>query len=100
MEMDKIFGALADSTRRAILDELADRDGQSLYELCVRLIMLRKIDMTRQAISKHLAILEDARLIRIEWSGRQKLHYVNTEPIEKIRGGWLKSISQPGKPSE
>jgi len=60
MEMDKIFGALADSTRRAILDELADRDGQSLYELCVRLIMLRKIDMTRQAISKHLAILEDA----------------------------------------
>jgi len=53
MDLDVVFGALADPTRRQILEELAERDGQSLYELCVRLTMLRKINMTRQAISEH-----------------------------------------------
>jgi DNA-binding transcriptional ArsR family regulator len=100
MDLDKVFGALADATRRQILVELAERDGQSLYELCVRLIMLRKISMTRQAISKHLAILEDAGLIRVEWSGRQKLHHLNAQPLEKAAGGWLKSLSKPRKRSQ
>ena len=95
--MDKVFRALADPTRRQILEDLSERNGQSLYELCVRLIMLRKISITRQAISKHLAILEGAMLVRTEWSGRQKLHFLNTDPIEKISGGWLKSLLQAGK---
>jgi DNA-binding transcriptional ArsR family regulator len=98
MDLDQVFGALADPTRRQILDELAEHDGQSLYELCVRLIMLRKIAMTRQAISKHLTILEEAGLLRTEWSGRQKLHFLNTEPIAQLTSGWLKSLFQPGRP--
>ena len=97
MDMDKVFGALADPTRRQILDELADRNGQSLYELCARLIMLRKVSMTRQAISKHLEILENALLVRIEWKGRQKLHYLNPEPIDELCGSWLKSLLKAGQ---
>ena len=97
MDLDKVFAALADPTRRQILDELAERDGQSLYELCARLIMLRKIEMTRQGISKHLATLEEVGLVRIEWSGRQKLHFLNTEPIAQLTRGWLQSLSRPGR---
>ena len=97
MDLDVVFGALADPTRRQILEELAERDGQSLYELCVRLTMLRKINMTRQAISKHLAILEEARLVTTEWAGRQKLHSLNREPIEKMSGGWLQTLLARGK---
>ncbi len=97
MDLDQVFKALADSTRRQILDELAEKNGQSLYELCVRLIMLRKISITRQAISKHLTILENAGLVQVERSGRQKLHYLDTEPIEDLSSGWLKSLAQAGK---
>src|SRR5260221_4145531 len=85
MDIDATFKALADPTRRQILAELADRNGQSLYELTVRLIMLRKLSITRQAISKHLAALENATLVRTEWSGRQKLHYLNTEVLGFVK---------------
>ncbi len=84
MDVDNVFKALADPTRRQILAELSERNGQTLYELCVRLLMLRKISMSRQGISKHLAILEEAGLLRTEWSGRQKLHYLNREPIGQV----------------
>ena len=70
-----VFKALADPTRRHILDELADRDGQTLFELCTRLIMKHQIGSTRQAISQHLDALEAAGLVRTERDGRYKLHY-------------------------
>ncbi len=72
--LDSVFHALADPTRRAILDELAKRDGQPLFEICVRLVEGRGMSLTRQAVSKHLAVLEDADLVDVRWEGRTKLH--------------------------
>ncbi len=82
--MDKIFKALADSSRRKLLDYLRKKNGQKLNELCVDL------DMTRQAVSKHLKILEDANLITIIWKGREKLHYLNPVPIHEISTRWIR----------
>ncbi len=75
--LDAAFHALADSTRRTILDELAKRDEQSLFEICVRLVEGHGLSMKRQSISKHLSVLEDAGLIRTKWQGRTKLHSSN-----------------------
>jgi len=97
MATDAVYKALADATRRQILVELSERSGQTLYELCVRLLMLRKITMTRQAISKHLAILEDAGLIATEWRGRQKLHHLNVEPVIQVMRE-LSDLEQPIQP--
>ena len=72
--LDAVFHALADPTRRAILDELAKRDDQPLFEICVRLVEGRGMNLTRQAISKHLTVLEDADLVGVRWEGRTKLH--------------------------
>src|ERR687894_858926 len=72
--LDAMFHALADSTRRVILDELAKRDDQPLFEICVRLVEGRGMNLTRQAISKHLTVLEDADLVGVRWEGRTKLH--------------------------
>ncbi|HET9873378.1 MAG TPA: helix-turn-helix domain-containing protein [Propionibacteriaceae bacterium] len=80
--------ALADSTRRAILDELADRDGQSLFELCARLTMRHGIGSSRQAISQHLAVLEAAGLVTTERHGRTKLHHLCTQPLRSIVERW------------
>ena len=73
-DLDAVFRALADPTRRAILDELAKRDDQPLFEVCVRLVEGRGMSLTRQAVSKHLAVLEDADLVGVRWEGRTKLH--------------------------
>lgn len=73
-DLDAVFGALADPTRRAILDELAKRDGQPLFEICVRLVEGRGTSLTRQAVSKHLKVLEGAGLVGVRWEGRTKLH--------------------------
>jgi DNA-binding transcriptional ArsR family regulator len=83
-----VFKALADPTRRAILDELTDRDGQTLFELCTRLLMKHGIDSTRQAISQHLDVLEDAGLVRVKRDGRYKFHYLDTAPLKEIADRW------------
>lgn len=86
--MGDIFKALADPTRRKILDELAVEDPQSLFEICTRLTMKHEIGSTRQAISQHLAVLEEAGLVRAERQGRFKLHYLDTRPLDSISKRW------------
>jgi len=86
--MGDVFKALADSTRRTILDELAEKDGQSLFEICTRLVMRHNSTLTRQAISQHLAVLEDADLVRSERQGRTKIHHLNKEPLRSIAERW------------
>ncbi len=83
-----IYRAIADRTRRAILDELVDRSGQSLFELCARLIMKHGISSSRQAISQHLDVLEAAGLIRTRREGRSKLHWFEGAPLEAIGKRW------------
>ena len=89
--MTDVFDALAAPARRAILDELCDRDGQTLYELCVRLTTRHRFDLTRQAISQHLDVLESAGLITTERQGRYKLHHVDLTPLTAIVDRWSKS---------
>jgi DNA-binding transcriptional ArsR family regulator len=81
--MDAVFKALADASRRDLLDRLRAENGQTLNELCSRL------DMTRQAVSKHLTILEDANLVATVRRGREKLHYLNPLPIHEIGERWI-----------
>ncbi|MCY3548415.1 MAG: helix-turn-helix domain-containing protein [Gemmatimonadetes bacterium] len=83
-----IYRAIADPTRRAILDELVDRSGQSLFELCARLIMKHGIGSSRQAISQHLDVLEAAGLIRTRREGRSKLHWFEGAPLQAIGERW------------
>lgn len=87
--MDLLFKALSDATRRKILDELSDRDGQTLFELCQRLLMRYRIASTRQAISQHLATLEAANLVTVKREGRYKFHYINTSPLSGINQRWV-----------
>src|SRR5581483_7537790 len=81
--MDRVFKALADKTRRELLDRLFAKDGQTLGELC------EYLSMTRQAVTKHLAILGQANLIVTQWKGREKLHYLNPVPIQDIYERWV-----------
>ncbi|GAA2376724.1 metalloregulator ArsR/SmtB family transcription factor [Dactylosporangium salmoneum] len=83
-----VFRALADATRRTILDELTDRDGQTLFELCGRLAMKHGIASSRQAISQHLDVLEAAGLVRTRREGRYKFHHVDAGPLEAIVDRW------------
>ena len=87
--MGDVFKALADPTRRTILDELTERDGQTLFELCARLTAKHGLGSTRQAISQHLAVLEEAGLIRTRKEGRYKFHDLQREPLEHIADRWL-----------
>lgn len=84
-----VFKALADPTRRTILDELAERDGQTLFEICVRLTTKHGLGSSRQAISQHLDVLEDAGLVETRRDGRYKFHYLDTTPLEPIVERWL-----------
>lgn len=86
-----IFEALVAPARRAILDELHDRDGQTLYELCTRLAMKRGLALTRQAISQHLDVLESAGLVTTRREGRYKFHYIDTGPLKAIAKRWSAS---------
>jgi DNA-binding transcriptional ArsR family regulator len=95
MPMGDLYRALADRTRRTILDELADRDGQTLFEICTRLIMKHGIGASRQAISQHLAVLEEAGLVRTERSGRYKFHYLETAPLLEIAERWPLPRKEP-----
>ncbi len=87
--MADVFEALAAPARRAILDELRDRDGQTLFELCTRLTMRHGLGLTRQAVSQHLAVLESAGLVTTRRQGRYKFHSLNTEPLRAIVERWL-----------
>jgi len=88
--MDEIFRALADPSRRGLLDRLRAQNGQTLGELCARL------DMTRQAVSKHLAILEEANLVATVWPGREKLHYLR--PLLSLSEVLVDRVARPFKP--
>jgi len=81
--MDKVFKALADASRRELLDRLRTESGQTLGQLCANL------DMTRQAVTKHLALLEEANLVVVLRRGREKLHYLNPVPIHEIAERWI-----------
>ena len=93
--MDEVYRAIADPTRRAILDELVDRDGQSLFEICGRLTMKHGIGSSRQAISQHLEVLESAGLITVKRDGRYKFHWFNGAPLKAIAKRW--PTDGPGK---
>lgn len=84
--MDKIFKALADSTRRKLLDSLHANNGQTLNQLC------EQLDIRRQSVTKHLGLLEDANLITTQWRGREKLHYLNPVPIYTIQERWIRKF--------
>jgi len=88
--MDDVFKALADRTRRTILDELTERDDQTLFEICSRLTTKHGLGSTRQAISQHLAVLEAAGLVRTRRDGRYKLHSITPEPLCQIADRWLR----------
>ena len=85
----EVFKALADPTRRAVLDELLDRDGQTLFEVCSRLAGKHQLGTTRQAVSQHLELLESAGLITTRRQGRYKYHYIDTSPLRVIVDRWL-----------
>jgi len=83
VSLDRVFKALADRSRRKLLDRLFANNGQSLNDLCVGL------DMTRQAVTKHLVLLERANLVSTAWQGREKRHYLNAVPIQEIADRWI-----------
>jgi DNA-binding transcriptional ArsR family regulator len=83
-DADKVFKALADPSRRSLLDRLFEENGQSLSALC------ENLDMTRQAVTQHLAVLEDANLITTSRSGREKLHYLNPVPVYQVFERWIR----------
>lgn len=89
MSMDAVFKALADPIRRRLLDRLRARNGQTLGELC------EGLDMTRQAVTKHLAVLEGADLVAVQWRGREKLHFLNPVPIHGIAERWIAKFEAP-----
>lgn len=88
-DMDRVFKALADASRRRLLDLLHAHEGQTLGALASRL------DMTRQAVSQHLAVLEAANLVATVRSGREKLHYLNAVPIHEIGTRWIAKFERP-----
>jgi len=94
--MADIYEALAAPARRAILDELTDRNGQTLFELCARLAMKHPLRLTRQAVSQHLAVLEEAGLVRTRREGRYKYHDLETGPLKEIARRWLGDTESKG----
>jgi len=87
-EAGDVFKALADPTRRKILDELAERDGQTLFEICSRLTMKHGLGSSRQAISQHLEVLIGAGLVTSRREGRYKFHYIDTGPLQRLTDRW------------
>jgi DNA-binding transcriptional ArsR family regulator len=89
MDDDAVFHALADASRRMLLDRLRKRNGQTLGELC------EGLDMTRQAVAKHLSILEGANLVASQRRGREKPHFINVVPINEIAERWMAKFDRP-----
>ena len=90
--MDSIFNALGDPTRVAIVEELGQRDDQTLFELCTRLIVTRGLSMSRQAIAKHLAVLRDAGLVEVSSVGRTSVHTLNRVALSDATT-WLSTLA-------
>ena len=88
-DTDLLFKALADPGRRKLLDRLHASDGRTLNELC------RYLDMTRQGVTQHLAVLEAANLIAVRWRGREKLHFLNPVPLQEIYDRWIRKFERP-----
>ena len=89
MDDDRVFKALADTSRRELLDRLYGQGGQSLNALC------QGLAMTRPAVAKHLRILEEANLVAVQWRGREKLHFLNPVPINDITERWIGKFERP-----
>lgn len=87
-DIDAVFKALADPSRRGLLDNLYANNGQTLTELC------QGLAMTRQAVTQHIAILENANLITVVWRGREKLHYFNPVPIHELYARWIRKFER------
>ncbi len=98
MVADDLFKALADPTRRTILDELTQKSGQTLFEICARLSMKHQLGISRQGVSQHLAVLEAAGLVETRREGRYKFHDLNTAPLRRIADRWL--APHPSGPEE
>ncbi len=92
--MGNVFKALADPTRRAILDELTVRDDQTLFELCSRLAVKHRVVSSRQAVSQHIDVLVDAGLVETRREGRYKFHHFDPRPLERIADRWLRRHSE------
>ena len=90
-----LFKAIGDATRRTILDELTDKDGQTLFEICGRLTMKHDLWSSRQAISQHLAVLEQAGLVHTRRQGRYKFHHIDTSPLTSIVDRWHINGEEP-----
>ncbi|WP_152655541.1 helix-turn-helix transcriptional regulator [Oceanobacillus sp. CFH 90083] len=88
-DKDAIFKALSDSNRRLMLDELSERKEMTLYELTSRLIMKHNLSISRQAIAKHLAVLEEAGLVESKRKGKFRVLQFNNEPLENLLKGWI-----------
>lgn len=88
MVADDLFKALADATRRTIMDELAEKSGQTLFEICARLTMKHQLGISRQGVSQHLAVLEAAGLVVTRREGRYKFHDLDTAPLRRIAERW------------
>jgi DNA-binding transcriptional ArsR family regulator len=89
MDQGAVFRALADASRRRLLDRLLVKNGQTLGELC------QGLDMTRQAVAKHVSILEQANLVSWQRHGREKLHFINPVPIHEIAERWIRKFERP-----
>ena len=87
-DTDVVFKALADRSRRKLLDALNERNGQTLNELC------EQLDMTRQAVTQHLGLLENANLVATQWRGREKLHFLNPVPLQEIYDRWIRKFER------
>ena len=90
MHTDLVFNALADPTRRLMLDELSERNEQTLYELTARLIMRHGVAISRQAMAKHIDLLEEAGLVSSEKRGKYRMLVFNDEPLRAVMDRWLK----------
>jgi DNA-binding transcriptional ArsR family regulator len=88
-DVDRVFKALADPSRRRLLDRLFDERGLTLSALC------RDLEMSRQAVTQHLAVLEAANLVSVVWRGREKLHYLNPVPLQEIHERWISKFERP-----
>jgi DNA-binding transcriptional ArsR family regulator len=95
--VNDVYRALADPTRRAILDELSERDGQTLFEICSRLAAKHAVSSSRQAISQHLDVLESAGLVRTRREGRYKFHHLDTKPLETMLERWRPPRGRKGR---
>ena len=88
-KQELVFKALADAGRRTLLDQLSREDGQTLGQLCEHLAM------TRQAVTQHLRLLEDAELVVTFWRGREKLHFLNPVPLQQVYERWIRKFERP-----